>query len=117
MIYREDNEFKLMPYEVSFTQSGEQQTNLATEKKTWQAYEELGHISGVTFTDKEYSPDQLSRLAEVKDFPESEFSLVEEYVVNGEVPEGSRLFDKKRIEALEAAQIELTNMILAGGLA
>lgn len=114
MIYRKEDEFKLMPYKVTFVQNGEEQTNHTVEKTTWLGYEELGHISNVSFEVVQYTPEQLARLEEVKNFPESEFQYIEEYVIEGDIPESSQLFAKKRLEALEAAQLELANMLLGG---
>lgn len=116
MIYREEDEFKLMPYKVTFLQNGEEQFNFTVDKTTWIGYEKLGHITDVSFEEVEYSPEQLARLEEVKNFPESEAHYIEDYVINGNIPESSQLFTKKRLEALEKAQLELLKMTLLGGI-
>lgn len=114
MIYRENDVFKLLPKKVTYTQNGESQTNFTHDTPTWEAYEELGHISDLVSEEAIYTPEQLERLEEVKELPEEELSVIEDYVLNGVVLSGSRLFDKKRMGALENAQLELADMLLGG---
>lgn len=115
MIYRENNVFKLMPYKVTYTQNSETQENFTDNKKLWQAYQEMGHISDLNFETVDYSQEQIDRLVEVKDFPESEFANVEQYVVEGIVAEDSPLFYKKENDHLKAQVADVWEMILFGG--
>lgn len=116
MIYRENNEYKLAPLKAHYTKNGEAEENIAFDKTEWESRQELGHIADLTFEDLVYTPEQLSRLAEVKDYPETEFPFIEDYVLNGTAAEGSQLFAKKRMEALENAQLELANIVLGGAV-
>ena len=63
MIYH-DNEYKLMPYIASYVQHDEQHEQHVPNKDELKAYEQLGHITDLTFTDAGYTDDQRQRLAE-----------------------------------------------------
>lgn len=113
MIYKED-EYKLMPHLATYEQHGETHEQHVVDKKELQAFERMGHISKLTFKKAEYDADTLSRLGEVKDYPDSEHETVSEYVLNDKVIEGTSLALKKENERLEESLLELSMMFKGG---
>lgn len=114
MIYKED-EYKLMPYLATYEQHGEMNEQYVVEKKELQAFEQMGHISKLSFEKVEYDTGTLSRLEQVKDYPEEDFQIVHDYVLENKVREGSQLDLKKKNETLELTILELS-MMLGGGV-
>lgn len=116
MLYRENEEFKLMPFKASFTQHGEDHINYVVEKAEMEAYEELGHIKDLSFKEADITEAQKERLEEVKEYPESAFSEVIKYVVEGTVPRGSMIEKDKGLQALRETVDTLVFDNLIGGL-
>lgn len=97
MIYH-DNEYKLMPYVAKYTQHNEQHEQHISNKEELSAYEELGHITGLTFADAEYTAEQKQRLAEVKNYPHSEYQTVYDYVFENKIKQGTTLAESKNAD-------------------
>lgn len=116
MLYREDEQFKLMPFQATYTQHGEDHTNYVVDKSELEAYEELGHIKDLSFEESDFTDAQNERLEEVKEYPESAFSEVIEYVVEGTVPRGSMVEKDKELQALRETIDTLVFDNLIGGL-
>lgn len=116
MLYREDEEFKLMPFQATYTQHGEDHINYVVDKSELEAYEELGHIKDLSFGEADFTEEQKARLEEVKEYPESAFSEVIEYVVEGTVPRGSMIEKDKELQALRETVDNLVFDNLIGGL-
>ena len=114
MIYKED-EYKLMPYLATYEQHGETHEQYVVDKSELEAFEQMGHISKLSFEKEEYDEGTLARLEEVKDYPEEDFQIVQDYVLENKVREGSPLDLKKKNESLELTILELS-MMLGGGV-
>lgn len=112
MLYRDNEEFKLMPLKASFDQHGEQHTAYVVEREEMRAYERMGHIKSLSFEEVTYPDDQLHRLEEVKNMPASQHQAVEEYVFEGKVQSGSMIELAKQRENLELSIIELSEMMM-----
>lgn len=110
MLYRENDQFKLMPFVATYTQHDEEHEQHVTEKADLEAFTELGHIQSLTFKEADYSAGQKERLEEVKEFPESELQAVAEYVLNDKVLPGTTLEAKKQKESLEQSILEIAMM-------
>lgn len=111
MLYRENEEFKLFPLQVTYKNSiGEEETNFAIARDTWDAYQDLGHITDLVVEDAAYSGAQLARLEEVKGYPEAEYQSVMDYVLDGTIAPGSHLAEMK---AAQIAQETLDMLVLA----
>jgi len=102
MVYREDEQFKLMPLKATYKQHGKEHISYVAERKEMEAYEEMGHISNLSFEEAIYTSDQLERLEEAKGMPESDYQAVSEYVLQGTLQEGSALANKKQTQELKA---------------
>lgn len=114
MLYRTDEEWKLMPLVAKYHQHGEDHEQPVIDESELRAHEEMGHITELTFEEAEYDAETVERLAEVKGYSESEFATVEAYVLHNEVLEGTSLAIKKQLETLEQSTLELAMM--QGGL-
>lgn len=112
MLYREDEQFKLMPFKATYTQHGEEHVTHIVNKKEIQAYEEMGHISDLVIEDAVYGDDVVERLAEVADYPEREYQAVSEYVMDGKIQKGSMIDASKQREMLELSVVELSEMMM-----
>lgn len=112
MLYRDGDKFKLMPYKATYQQHGEEHESYVVDKSEIQAFEEMGHIENLTIVDAEYSNEQQARLAEVENYPESDFQCVSAYVLDGEITEGSTLQSIKQKETLELSILELSEMMM-----
>lgn len=114
MLYRSEDKFKLMPLLATYNQHGETHEQYVIKRKELQNFEEMGHITNLTFEEVVYEKDVLDRLSEVEDYPENEFQTVAKYVEQGEIIEGTSLALKKQNELLEASIGELTMLIMGG---
>lgn len=114
MLYRTEDEWKLMPLVAKYHQHGESHEQHVASESELRAHEEMGHITELTFEEAIYDSETISRLDEVKGYPESEFATVEAYVLHNEVLEGTSLAIKKQLEVLEQSTLELAMM--QGGL-
>lgn len=115
MLYRENEEYKLIPYIATYTQNEQQHEQHVASKAEMEAFEKMGHISDLTFNDAVYDEDVEKRLDEVKDYPENEFNTVHEYVLNNNVLEGTSLSTKKQNDLLEQSILDLS-MFMMGGM-
>ena len=107
MLYYENEEYKLMPFLATYTKNGEEIKWHVATKDELESFEEMGHIEDLTFEDADYAPDLVSRLEEVKNYPQSEFSVVSKYVFENQTVEGTTLAVKKQGEILERSILEL----------
>lgn len=110
MLYRTDEEWKLMPLLAKYRQHGEDHEQHVIDKVDLEAFAELGHIQSLAFKEADYSTGQKERLEEVKEFPESELQAVAEYVLNGKILPGTTLEAKKQKESLEQSILEIAMM-------
>ena len=117
MLYRdyENQEWKLMPLTATFLQHEQEHEQYVISEVELRAHEEMAHIDELVFKDAEYDAETLSRLDEVKGYPESELITVEGYVVNNNIVAGTNLAIQKQNELLEDAIMELTMMQMGGG--
>lgn len=115
MLYRSEDKFKLMPLLATYNQHGETHEQYAIKRKELQNFEEMGHITNLTFEEVVYEKDVLDRLSEVEDYPESEFQTVQRYVIDNEVVEGTSLVLKKQNEIIEESLLELSMMFMTLG--
>lgn len=106
MLYH-DKEYKFMPYVASYIQHNEQHEQHVPNKDELKVYEQLGHITDLTFTDAEYTDDQRQRLAEVRDYPISEYQTVYDYVIENKIKQGTTLAERKNAEMLLMALADL----------
>lgn len=107
MLYYENEEYKLMPFLATYTQNGEEIKWHVATKGELESFEEMGHIENLTFEEADYAQDLLLRLEEVKNYPQSEFSVVSKYVFENQTVEGTTLAIKKQSEILEQSILEL----------
>lgn len=114
MLYRTDEEWKLMPLVATFLQHEQEHTQYVIDETELRIHEEMAHIDELAFKPAEYPQETVNRLDEVKGYPESEFATVEAYVLHNEVLEGTSLAIKKQLEVLEQSTLELAMM--QGGL-
>lgn len=115
MLYQEHDEYKLMPYVASYTQHDQNYEQHVPNKEDMRAFEEMGHITDLTFADAAYSPEVVARLAEVKHYPESEYTAVAKYVFDNEAADGTTLAVKKQNQMLEQSILDLSMMLIGGG--
>ena len=114
MLYRADEEWKLMPLVATFLQHEQEHEQHVIDETELRAHEEMAHIDELAFNDAEYDAEVLERLEEVKNYPEEEQNTVEEYVVTGNIVSGTPLSISKQIETLEQATMELAMAQLGG---
>lgn len=107
MLYYENEEYKLMPFFATYTKNGEEIKWHVATKEELESFEEMGHIENLSFTEADYAPDLVLRLEEVKNYPQSEFSVVSKYVLENQIVEGTTLAIKKQGETLERSILEL----------
>ena len=108
MLYYENNEWQLMPYIAKYKQYNQENKEHVADKADKQTHFQVGNITDLSFKDAEYEQDVLSRLEEVKDYPEEDFQIVHDYVLKNKVREGSLLDLKKKNESLERTILELS---------
>lgn len=106
MIYYE-NEYKLMPFVASYTQSNEQIEQHVPNKEELLAYEDMGHITDLSFKSAEYTNEQQQRLTEIKDYPQSEYQTVYDYVIDNKVKQGTTLAESKNKDMLLTALADI----------
>lgn len=115
MLYRTEDEWKLMPLVATFLQHEQTQEMHVIDETELRAHEEMAHVDELEFKAAEYDQETLDRLEEVKGFPEDEFNTVDQYVIHNNVVEGTSLALKKQIEILESSILE-TAMMQMGGM-
>lgn len=106
MLYYENGEYKLMPFVATYTQRGETNQQHVAKKEELELFEEMGHIEGLIFREAEYTPDLLTRLGDVKNYPQIDFATVSHYVIDNQTVDGTALAIKKQIEILEQSILE-----------
>lgn len=113
MLYRnyESEEWQLMPLIATFLQHEKEHEQYAVSEKELRTYEEMGHIDNLEFSEAEYDQEVLDRLSEVKDYPESEYQTVSEYVLENKVLKGTTLETKKQNELLESSILEIAGLL------
>jgi len=112
MLYREDEQFKLMPLKATYKQHGKEHISYVAGRKEMEPYEEMGHISELSFEEAAYSSDQLNRLKEAQEMPASQYQPVEEYALEGTVLKGSMIEVAKERENLELSILGLSEMMM-----
>lgn len=117
MLYRENNEYKLMTLRATYVHNDVEKEQYVDSEQRLKPYEEMGHITNLSFQDVEHESDILARLEEVKDYPESEWETVNEYVLNNKVLPNTTLEMNKKQEQTEAltqtTAMALTEFIFA----
>ena len=111
MLFYKNKEWQLMPLIAKYHQHGEDHEQPVIDESELRAHEKMGHITDLTFWGAEYEQDILSRLDEVKDYPEKDFQIVHDYVLENKVREGGPLDLKKKNESLERTILELSAML------
>ena len=113
MLYRdyEANEWKLMPLVATFLQHEKEHEQYAISETELRAFDEMGHIDNLEFSEAEYEQEVIERLKEVKDYPENEFQTVSEYVLNNNILKGTTLETKKQNELLESSILEIAGLL------
>lgn len=115
MLYRDEFEYKLMPYKAKFKQHGKTHNVYAPNKEELKAHEQIGNIQELTFEDAEYSGEQRSRLEEVKHLDETHFGSVVKYVEDGLIEKGSAIARDKELQSLKETVDTLVFESLLGG--
>ena len=117
MLYKDENgNFALMAFVATYVQHGELFEQHIVNKEELEAFQELGHIQDLEFTDVTYDAGVVERLAEVSEYPDEQYQVIEAYVLRGEVSPGSALQTSKQQETLEQSILDLTLLVLGGGL-
>lgn len=109
MLYRNNNEYKLFTFKATFIEDGVQKTEYGYDKELFNK-----RATAVIFEDIHYTEAQRDRLNEVKEYPESEFYSVQEYVLNNKILPGTQLAQFKNMEVIENSIMELTIIVLGG---
>jgi hypothetical protein len=116
-LYYENSEYKLAPMKATYTDTAESLQVQYTDDPEWfNSFKVMhGGMDDLTIEEVSYTPQQISRLEECKNFPPSAEEDVYNYVVLGIVNVESPLFktrvDEERLEAMESVLLE----ILLGG--
>ena len=116
MLYYENSEWQLMSYIAKYRQHNQKIEEYVADKVDKQTHLQVGNITDLSFKDAEYEQDTLSRLEEVKGYPEEDFQVVHDYVIENKVQEDSLLDLKKKNESLERTILELSVMLIGGGV-
>lgn len=114
MLYHKENEFKLMPFVAVFKQHGEEHEQHVIDQVDLTDYQKMGHITDLEFEEAEYDQEIIERLSEVKDYPESEFQTVADYVFENKTYKGTALYATKQNELLQESLLELTTLFMGG---
>lgn len=105
-----------MPLIATYAQNNEVYSQHVESEDELLLFQELGHITGVSFEPAEYETELIERLAEVEDYPDSEYQAVHSYVMENIVVPGSIIETKIQQETLEQSILDLTLIVLGGGL-
>lgn len=116
MIYRDEQGFKLMPYLAKYTQNNEEIEQLVIDKTDLEAFQEMGHISNLTFEESSYESDVLSRYETIKDYPASEEAAAIQYVATGDILANSKLETDMALKSMQTAVDSVIMANLLGGL-
>ena len=111
MLFYKNKEWQLMPYIAKYKQHNQEFEEHVADKSDKQTHLQVGNITDLTFEHAEYEQDVLSRLEEVKGYPEEDSQIVHDYVIENRVREGSPLDLKKKNESLELTMLELSMML------
>lgn len=114
MLYRENEEYKLMPFVATYEQNGEKHTQHVIDKEELRHFEGLGHIKNLSFEDAVYEDGVTERLKEVKGYPEREFHSVHEYVLNNNVVPNTLLAANIEKKRLEESILDISSIVLGG---
>lgn len=116
MLYRDDQGFKLAPYLAKFTQNDEETEQLVVGKDDLESFQEMGHISNLSFEESTYGADVLSRYETIKDYPASEETAAIQYVTTGAIMPNSKLETDMTLKTMQTAVDSVIMANLLGGL-
>lgn len=116
MLYRDDQGFKLAPYLAKFTQNGEEIEQLVIGKDDLESFQEIGHISNLSFEESIYAADVLSRYETIKDYPATEEAAAIQYVANGSIMPNSKVETDVALKSMQTAIDSVIVSNLLGGL-
>ena len=117
MLYKTtEGKYALMPLIATYSQNAEVYSQHVESEDELLLFQELGHITNVSFEPAEYSADMVARLVEVESYPENEYQAVNSYVMENTIIPGSAIETKIQQETLEQSILDLTLLVLGGGL-
>ena len=116
MLYRDDQGFKLAPYLAKFTQNGEEIEQLVIGKDDLEIFQEIGHISNLSFEESTYAADVLSRYETIKDYPATEEAAAIQYVATGSIMPNSKVETDVALKSMQTAVDSVIMSNLLGGL-
>lgn len=116
MLYRDEQSFKLAPYLAKYTQNNEEVEQLVIDKTDLEAFQEMGHISNLSFEESTYGADVLSRYETIKDYPATEETAAIQYVATGEIMANSKLETDTALKTIQTAVDSVIMANLLGGL-
>lgn len=116
MLYRDEQGFKLAPYLAKYTQNGEEIEQLVSGKDDLESFQEMGHITNLSFEESTYGADVLSRYETIKDYPASEEAAAFQYVATGEIMANSKLETDMTLKSMQTAVDSVIMANLLGGL-
>lgn len=116
MLYRDEQGFKLAPYLAKFTQNGEEVEQLVIGKDDLESFQEMGHISNLSFEKSTYAADVLSRYETIKDYPATEEAAAIQYVANGSIMPNSKVETDVALKSMQTAVDSVIMSNLLGGL-
>lgn len=116
MLYRNEQGFKLMPYLAKFTQNDEEIEQLVIGKDDLEIFQEMGHISNLSFEESTYEADVLSRYETIKDYPVSEEAAAIQYVATGSIMPNSKVETDMTLKIMQTAVDSVIMANLLGGL-
>lgn len=116
MLYRDEQGFKLAPYLAKFTQNGEEVEQLVIHKTDLEAFQEMGHISNLSFEESSYGADVLSRYETIKDYPVTEEAAAIQYVDTGAIMPNSKVETDVALQSMQTAVDSVIMSNLLGGL-
>lgn len=116
MLYRDEQGFKLMPYLAKYTQNDEKIEQLVISKDDLESFQEMGHISNLSFEESTYEADVLSRYETIKDYPATEEAAAIQYVATREIMANSKLETDMALKSMQTAVDSVIMANLLGGL-
>lgn len=116
MLYRDEQGFKLMPYLAKYTQNDEEIEQLVIGKDDLESFQEMGHISNLSFEESTYGADVLSRYETIKDYPATEEAAAIQYVATGAIMPNSKLETDTTLKTMQTAVDTVIMANLLGGI-
>lgn len=116
MLYRDEQGFKLMPYLAKYTQNDEEIEQLVIGKDDLESFQEMGHISNLSFEESTYGADVLSRYETIKDYPATEEAAAIQYVATGAIMPNSKLETDTALKTMQTVVDTVIMANLLGGI-